>query len=413
MRRSHLVAALAELVAIPSVSSDPNRVADVQRCARLLATRLGEIGLARVQLMGDARRPLVYGEWLRAPGRQTVLIYGHYDVVAAEPAAFRPNVRGAYLYGRGASDDKGPLLCHLIAIGERLRRDGALPVNVRVLLDGEEEIGSPALGRLVHEQPESLRADIALVSDTRMLGPGRPTLVYGLRGKLDARIVVRGRDRDLHSGQFGGVVANPANVLCSLVGSLVGADGTIALPGFYDGVRSDDLADAAARPALDVTGLLGGHTGPGVKGIIPARASAQLSFRLAPGQRPQRVRALLRKHCARPAPTGVSVKLTTAGGRPPLALDPKSPAQRAAARAAAAAFGRAPALIRSGGSIMAPVLFRELLGLESVLLGFALPDDGIHGPVERVHLPTLERGIVASGCFLDELAVLSRVAVAA
>jgi acetylornithine deacetylase/succinyl-diaminopimelate desuccinylase-like protein len=404
MRSPQLVAALAELVSIPTVSSDPARVPDMQRCARLLARTLKSLGLARVQLGGDSRRPLVYGEWLGAPGRPTLLIYAHYDVVAAEPAAFRPTVRGPYLTGRGASDDKGPLLCHLLALEQRLRASRSLPVNIRVILDGEEEIGSPGLVRAVAERPEHLAADVAIVSDTRMLSLGKPTLVYGLRGKLDAEVIVRGPSRDLHSGQFGGSVPNPANALCRLVGSLFTAGGRIALPGFYNRVRSRDLDDPTARPALDVTGLFGGHTGPGAKGIVPALATAKLSLRLAPGQRPEHVATLLRRHCAAHERPGVRVEVVTSGARAPLELDRGTVAQHAAARAATLAFGEPPKFVRSGGSIMAPVLFRERLGLESVLLGFALPDDGMHGPHERVHLPTLERGVVACAAFLDELA---------
>jgi len=286
-------------------------------------------------------------------------------------------------------------------------------VNIRVVLDGEEEIGSPTLRRLVRERPELFRADAALVSDTRMLGPGRPTLVYGLRGKLDAELVARGPGRELHSGQFGGVASNPANALCALVGSLARPDGRVALAGFYDGVRMTDIADPAARPALDVNGLLSGYTGPGAKGIVPARATAKFSCRLAPGQQPDRIGRDLRRHFERRRPDGIDLTLKLSGGRPALELNRYGAAQRAAVAAATAAFGRLPVFVRSGGSMTAPLLFRDRLGLESVLLGFSLPDDGLHGPRERAHIPTLECGVIACAYFLDEFARAGRLTVAA
>ena len=442
-RRSQ-VRALAALVRIPSVSADPARAADVRRCAGQLVRLLQTAGLERARLIETGGHPLVAAEWLRATGRPTLLVYGHYDVVPAEPLAawrtppFTPVVEGDYLHGRGACDDKGPLLCHVSALASWLAAHGRLPVNVRCVFEGEEEIGSPGLARVLARDAAAFRADVAVVSDTRMAGRGRPAIVYALRGNLRAELEVRGPRREVHSGAFGGAVANPADALCRIVASLHRRDGSVAVTGFYRDVRAAPqteraelrrsgstakamLAESGARelageagftpfertvlrPALDVNGIAGGWQGPGVKSIIPASARAKLSCRLVPDQDPERIGLLLRRHVAAVAPPGVAAGLKVLGGSKPIVVDPRHPAVTAARRAARKAFGTEPVLVRSGGSVGAVELFARLLGLQTVLIGFALPDDGMHAPNERFHLPTFACGVETCARFLGELA---------
>jgi acetylornithine deacetylase/succinyl-diaminopimelate desuccinylase-like protein len=436
------VAALADFVRIPSVSGDARHAAGRRRAAGWLAARLRALGARGVRAFGPPDAPLVTGCWPAPPGAPTLLIYGHYDVVAPEPLdawrtpPFQPVVRDGFLCGRGASDDKGPIVCQLEALRAWVAARGRPPVGVRCLFEGEEESGSRALLMLLRDPPPALRADAVLVCDTRMLGPGRPTLIEGLRGSLAAELIVSGAPRDLHSGAFGGAVRNPAHVLCELLASLHDRDGRVAIPGFYARVRggrvrplaSDGpprdralLAQAgvarghgergfsayertALRPALDVNGLLAGHTGAGGKSIVPARATAKLSFRLVPDQRPAEVARLLRRHLLARAPADVRVELRVGKHAPPYVAEAGSRAQQAAARALRASFGRAPVVLRSGGSIPVVGALAHALRAPVVLMGFASPDDSMHGPDERFALDSLARGTDACACFLGELA---------
>jgi len=444
------VGELADFVAIPSVSSDPRRRGDIQRAADWLRARLRALGMSRASLVQTPGNPVVWAEWTTPGAASRVLMYGHYDVVTPggrtewHSPPFLPVARGGFLYGRGASDDKGPVVAQLAALDAWLSTRGRLPVNVTCLFEGEEEIGSPHLRALLRHRRPVARGpvfDAAVISDTRMLGPGLPTLVTGLRGSLAAELEVRGPRRDVHSGAFGGAIRNPAHVLAELIASLHDGAGRVSIAGFYRDVRPPGrdrfegqpvariitaqlLAQGgpriafgepgfstyertAQRPALDVNGIEAGHTGPGAKGVIPARATAKLSFRLVPDQDPRRVAVLLRRHLARRLPRGV--RLRTSFSKPvlPVTIDPFTPAAHAARAALEAGFGRAPALLDSGGTIPVVESFATRVGTP-VLMGFARPDDGMHGPDERVDLSALAAG---SRSLVHFLALMSKPAV--
>ncbi|MEU6260144.1 M20/M25/M40 family metallo-hydrolase [Streptomyces sp. NPDC047043] len=410
----------------PTVSAAPAHRADMHRCAALLARHLRRIGLDSVAVRPGRVAPLVTGEWMRRPGAPVVLVYGHYDVQPAGPRTawttepFRPVVRDGYVHARGASDDKGQLVAQLAAI-EAWSASGGPPVNVRVVLDGEEEIGSPTLRHDLRRRPRHLSADLAVVSDTRMRDPHTPVLVTGLRGSLAVRIEATGPATDLHAGAFGGAVAEPARALCALVASLHRPDGRIAIDGFHDGVRPLRPAARARlardgptdRQLLAPAGVPFGHGEPGhsaferatvrpalvvtalraaARSAIPRRATAELSIRLVPGQRPDSVVRALRGHLAEHIPYRVRGRLTVLAACPPYALDLGGPEVAAACRAAAPVFGRAPLLLPSGGSIPFVSDLAATTGVQTLLLGFGLPDDGIHAPNERFALARLHRG---------------------
>ena len=440
---------MQEFVRLPSVSSDPRRAGDVQRCAKWLAGQLRQAGLARVRVLPTARHPIVYGERLGAAGRPTVLIYGHYDVQPAEPLqdwkfpAFGAEIRDGFLHGRGASDDKGQMFAHVKAIESLLKTGGRLPVNVKCLFEGEEEIGSPHLPAFLTRNRRALHADAAVMSDTRMLGPDQPALTYSLRGQLAVELDVHGPHHDLHSGNFGGAVHDPLQVLCEMVARLHDRDGRVAIPGFYDRVRrwseaerdylartgpsdASILREAGAaagwgedgysiyerltlRPALAVAGIRGGHGGAGPKGVIPCQALAKLSFRLVPDQEPAEIERLVRRFIARIAPPTVRVRMRTHIRSRPALIDRKHPAMRAAATAYRRVFGKSPVWVRSGGSIPVVSEFQRVLGIPTVLMGFASPGDSLHGPNERFSLKNFQRGVLTSIAFLEELGRAPRI----
>jgi len=442
--RERFLAELADFVRFPSVSADPRHAADVVACARWLASHLRGLGATEVRIVPTARHPVVHAAWRRATGQPTVLIYGHYDVVSADPleawrsSPFEATRRGESLYGRGTSDDKGQLFAHLKALEAFLRTSGALPINVACLFDGEEEIGSPSLGALLASQRRAFEADVAVVSDTPILGPGRPALTYALRGLLSLEARVAGPRHDLHSGRFGGAVHNPAQVLCDLVSSLHDASGRVAVAGFYDRVRPAHEAERAAiartgptdaqvrreagvdeawgepgytlfermtlRPALSVNGLAGGHAGPGPKTVIPASARTKLSVRLVPDQDPEEIADLLKEHFERLAPATVRVAIVSDTAVRPFLADRDHPELPVALEAYRKGFGAVPAFLRAGGSIPAVRMLQDVLGRSPLLMGFALPDDGMHGPNERLHLPTFWSAIETSIWLLAGLA---------
>jgi acetylornithine deacetylase/succinyl-diaminopimelate desuccinylase-like protein len=442
-RRSRFVAELKDFIRFPTVSSQPQHRDDVKRCARWLAANLQSVGLDRVQIFPTPRHPIVYAEWLRAPGKPTVLIYGHYDVQPAEPFAewrtppFEPTVVGDDLFARGACDDKGQMFAHVKAIETCLKTQGRLPVNVKCLFEGEEEIGSPNLKPFVERNRRRLAADVAVMSDTRMLAADQPALTYALRGGLSFELEVAGQQSDLHSGNFGGAAHNPLQALCEIIAKLHDADRRIAIPGFYDRVRrwggaerefmaangpSDQqiLRDAKAelgwgesgyslyerttiRPSLSVTGVTGGYQGEGVKAVIPSRATAKLNFRLVPDQDPAEIERLFRSHIARVTPPTVRTTVRRFLAARPALIDRRHPVMRAAARAYEHGFGASPVFLRSGGTIPIVNHFQELLGAPTALMGFALPDDRIHAPNEKFHLPNFYRGIATCIRFLAEV----------
>jgi acetylornithine deacetylase/succinyl-diaminopimelate desuccinylase-like protein len=437
--RRRFVAELKEFVRFPSISAQPRHAADLRRCARWLAGHLRRIGLEHVRVVSTARHPIVYADWLHAPGRPTVLVYGHYDVQPADPISswtlppFGAVVRGDALCGRGACDDKGQMFAHVKAIGGILRARGRLPVNVKCLFEGEEEIGSPNLIPFLRRHRRALAADVAVLSDSPMAGPDRPSITYALRGALGVELTVRGPGRDLHSGLFGGAVHNPLQVLCEIVAGLHDREGRITISGFYDRVRivpdaehafmarnePDALRDGEARgwgetgytpyerttirPALTVNGLTGGYQGPGGKAVIPAVATAKLSFRLVPEQDPGEIATLFRRHVARVAPRTVRWAIRDDLTARPAVVDRRHPAVRAAARACAVGFGTGPVFLRSGGTIPVVAAFRRQLGLPTVLIGFAPPGARIHAPDEHFPLPTFFKAIATCARFLDEI----------
>jgi acetylornithine deacetylase/succinyl-diaminopimelate desuccinylase-like protein len=438
--RKRFVSELKEFLRFPSVSSQREHANDLKKCAHWLANHLQRIGLEHVKIVPTKGHPIVYAAWQRDPARPTVLIYGHYDVLPGEPVGewrtppFHPTILDSNLHGRGASDDKGQLFSHIKAIESYLSTNRALPVNVKCIFEGEEEIGSPHLTSFIVRNKRSFRADAAVISDTRMLAPDRPAISYAQRGGLRAEVEVTGPPHELHSGNFGGAVHNPLQALCEIIARLHDAHGRVAIPSFYDDVRpwseeerafmertgpSDDqvLQDAkleqgwgeagfsfyertTIRPALTLNGMAGGHYGVGAKSVIPARAIAKLSFRLVPDQDPQRIAWLFREQIERLTPPTVRSSVRTFSAIKPALVDRNHPAVRAAAVAYKKGFGALPVFLRSGGSIPVVTTFQEVLGCPAVLMGFGLPDDHIHGPNEKFYLPNFYNAIATSIWYL-------------
>lgn len=441
-REKHL-RELIEFLRIPSVSTQVEQTADTLAAAQWLADAMRGAGLEHIQIIETKRHPLIYADWLHAGANApTVLIYGHYDVQPADPLSlwetppFEPTVRDNYLFARGASDDKGQVYIHVKAVEAYLKTNGRLPVNVKFIVEGEEESGGESLAAFIPQHKDLLAADIALVSDTSILSPDQPAIVYGLRGICYLFVDIAGPGHDLHSGSFGGGINNPLNVLGHIIAKLKDENGHILIPGFYDQVRPlrDDerallaqlpLDEAAwlaetgapaawgepeytlierlgARPTLDVHGIIGGYTGSGGKTVLPSSVHAKISMRLVPDQDPAQIRAAFVEYVQAIAPPSVTVTVSGGHGAPASITDYNIPAMRAAAAAYAAGFGREPVFMREGGSIPVVGQFQENLGLETVLMGFGLHDDHIHSPNERFYLPNYYRGIETSIHFLAE-----------
>jgi acetylornithine deacetylase/succinyl-diaminopimelate desuccinylase-like protein len=432
-----------EFIRFPSISVQPAHAPDVRRCAEWLASHLRHVGLEHVSLIPTPRHPIVYADWVHAPSKPSLLIYGHYDVQPVDPLTewhsppFEPTIRHQHLFGRGASDDKGQMFAHVKSIEWYLRTHRHLPLNVRCLFEGEEELGSPHLADVLEIHRQRLAVDVAVISDTRILGPERPAITESVRGSVSFELEMEGPTHDLHSGNFGGAVPNPLRALCSVLARLHDERGRITIAGFYDGVHeataterielaragpSDAqlLVDAGAsegfgeagytlyerttiRPALEITGVYGGYQGPGVKAVIPARAVAKLNVRLVAGQDPGEVDGKFRRHIVQMTPRGIRCSVRTSGPVAAARVDRSHRAIRAAATAYRKAFGVAPVFLRSGGTIPAVGMFRDVLRIPTVLMGFALPDDRPHAPNEQFHLPTYLRGIQTSVNFLAEL----------
>ena len=446
--RDRRLETLAELVAIPSVSTDPARAPEVRRCAEWLRERLERAGFPVAEVIDTPGHPIVYAEWTLAPDAPTVLFYGHYDVQPEDPLAewtsppFEATVRDGRVYGRGTADDKGQVLAHLGAWEAWLGEEGRLPCNVKVLLEGEEEIGSANLEPFIEEHRERLACDVVMISDSPMFAAGVPSLCYGLRGLAYMEIHVQGPSTDLHSGSFGGAVANPAVGLARILASLKDHENHVAIEGFYDRVRPlseeeragfrklpfnevefrhqlgvPDLVGEAgfstlerlwARPTLDVNGMISGFTGPGAKTVLPARASAKVSMRLVPDQEPAEIAALFTRHVMENAPEGVSVRVENLHGARPYIAPLDHPANQAARRALQGAFGAEAVFTREGGSIPVTVTFRERLGATSILMGFGLPDQNAHAPDENLALENLHGGTLAAARFYREYAAAPR-----
>jgi acetylornithine deacetylase/succinyl-diaminopimelate desuccinylase-like protein len=447
-QETHL-AQLIDFLRIPSVSAQPEHDADSLAAAGWLARMMRTAGLENVQTIDTSGHPLVYADWLHAGADlPTVLIYGHYDVQPAEPLElwnsppFEPTLRDGYLYGRGASDDKGQLFLHVKAIEAYLQSAGRLPVNVKFIVEGEEESGGASLAEFVPRNKSLLQADVALVSDTAIVGPDQPAIVYSLRGMCYLFLDITGPSHDLHSGSYGGGINNPLNVLGHLIAKLKDEEGRILIPGFYDRVRPisqeekellaqyplDEAAWLAetganqtwgekdytlverlgARPTLDVHGVIGGYTGPGGKTVLPAHAHAKISMRLVPDQDPAEIARLFERYLQTITPSSVKVSLHVRGGSPASIIDRTIPAMKAAAAAYAQVFEAEPVYKREGGSIPVVGQFQRHLGLETVLMGFGLSDDNLHAPNERFSLTMFYRGIETSIHFLAEYRQLSQ-----
>ena len=441
--RARFLDELFQLLRIPSISTLPEYRADVERAARFVAEALGAAGLEHVAVIPTGGHPLVYADWLHAPGRPTVLCYGHYDVQPPDPLdqwvtpPFEPAVRHGNIYARGASDDKGQMFTHIKAV-EALRAvaGGRLPVNVKFLIEGEEESGGAALAGYVAEQAAALRADVALVSDTELYAEGLPTLCLGLRGLVYAEIEARGPAHDLHSGVYGGAAPNAVYGLVELLAQAKDAGGRILIPGIYDDVvepAPDELASWRrlpfdeqtflqqevgatqltgeddrtvferlwSRPTFEVHGIAGGFTGAGSKTVIPATALAKVSLRLVPDQDPARVVRALEQWVAARAPAGIQAQVRVLSMSPAIVVDPGHAAIRVAAQACAEVFGKPTVFIRSGGSIPVVGDFARHLGIPSVMMGFGLPDDALHAPNEKFCLENYYTGIRTVAHFLQ------------
>lgn len=436
---------LKDLLRIPSISTLPEHAADCRRTAETLAAELKRIGMENVRLVETDGHPLVYADWLHATNAPTVLCYGHYDVQPADPLdewhtpPFEPTERDGNLYARGAVDDKGQMYMHVKALESLLASGNRLPLNVRVLLEGEEEVGGEGIAAYVASKPADLSADFALVSDTEMFAPGLPTLCVGLRGMIYTELEVRGAKTDLHSGMYGGVAPNPLIALAHIIARLKDESGRILIPGFYEAVQPPSAEELAAwkslpfdeehyratevgsktlvgesgysvlertwaRPTLEVHGIPGGFTGAGAKTVIPAKALAKISMRLVPGMTPAEAFAQYKSYVEKIVPPGVDVSVRLIHSGDPCLIPVDNPYVQAATRAMHEVWGKDTVFIRSGGSIPIVGDFAKHLGLPSVMMGFGLPDDNLHAPNEKFNLKNFELGIQSIIRFLEECA---------
>lgn len=423
---------LLDLLRIPSVSADSKYKADVARCADAVKAAMLAAGCDKAEICPTAGHPIVYGEKIIDPKLPTVLVYGHYDVQPADPldlwtsGPFEPVIKDGKIYARGACDDKGQFYMHIKALEVMVKTD-TLPCNVKMMIEGEEEVGSDNLGIFVAANKDLLKADVVLISDTSMISMEDPSIESGLRGLAYMEVAVTGPNRDLHSGVYGGAVANPINQLCKMIASLHDDKNRITIPGFYDKVleltvteRDNlnkapfDLSDykkdlgvtevwgedsytvlerTGIRPTLDVNGIWGGYTGEGAKTVLPSTAFAKISMRLVPNQVSKEIADMFTQHFTSIAPEGVQVKVTAHHGGEPVVTPTDSPAYKAAAKAIKATFGKDPIPTRGGGSIPIVALFEQELGLKTVLLGFGLDNDNIHSPNEKYDVANYYKGI--------------------
>ena len=434
---------LKDLLRIPSISTLPEHNDDCRRAAEVLSAELSRIGMENVRIIETEGHPLVYADWLHASGKPVVLCYGHYDVQPTDPLdewlspPFEPEERNGNLYARGAVDDKGQVWAQVKALESLLADGGKLPINVRVLLEGEEEVGGEGIAKYVASKPAELKADFALVSDTELFAPGLPTLCVGLRGMIYTEIEVRGAKTDLHSGMYGGAAPNPFMALAQMLARLKDENGHILIPGFYDDIIPPSPEELSAwrslsfdeehyrisevgsrqlvgeegfsvlertwaRPTLEVHGMPGGFIGAGAKTVIPAKALAKVSMRLVPGMTPQKAFAQYKSYVEKIAPAGVDVDVRLIHSGDACLIPVDNPYIQAATRALHEVWGRDTVFIRSGGSIPIVGDFSRHLGLPSVMMGFGLPDDNIHAPNEKFNIRNFELGIESLIRFLEE-----------
>lgn len=441
--KERYLAELKTFLAIPSVSSQSNHNGDTRRCAEWIADHLRTIGMKNVQIMPTPGHPVVYSEWLEAPGAPTVLFYGHYDVQPVDPLnlwtspPFEMTIRGENIYARGSADDKGQVFIHFKGIEALMKETGKLPVNLKILIEGEEEVGSANLENFVKQNTTLLKSDLVLISDSSMFAKNVPSICYALRGLSYLEIEVTGPNRDLHSGSFGGSVHNPIQALSEMIASLHDKNGKVTIPGFYNKVRPLSKAERTAfaklpfkekeyakelgvkelygekgftslervwaRPTLECNGIWGGYIGEGAKTVLPAKAFAKISCRLVPDQDSAGIAKMVEKHLKKIAPKTIQIEVRNLHGGEAAITPINSPGVQAAIEALEKGFGKKPLFQREGGSIPIVVQFKELLGLDTVLLGFGLPDENAHSPNEFMNINHFFNGIKTSVHFFNEL----------
>jgi acetylornithine deacetylase/succinyl-diaminopimelate desuccinylase-like protein len=440
--REKYIGELKEFLKIPSISTLANHKNDMYTAANFVVQKLKDAGITDSKLIETDGHPLVYGEWLGALGKPTVLIYGHYDVQPVDPLnlwdtpPFEPTIRNGKIYARGATDDKGQMFMHIKSVEAYFKTEKAFPLNVKFIIEGEEEIGSANLEKFVNQNSDLLKCDTVLISDTALFAPGMPTLTYGLRGLSYMEVEVTGPNRDLHSGSFGGSVANPINILAQMISKLQNKNGKIMIPGFYDdvvkitkkekenfnslpfsekhyakdlGVKEvfgesgfSTLERIWVRPTLDCNGIIGGFTEKGAKTVLPSKASAKISMRLVPNQDPKKIGKLFIKYINQIAPKSVKVQIQDLHGAYPIMTSLEDKATIAASRAMSKAFGKKTVFMREGGSIPIVVTFAKKLKASPVLMGLGLNSENLHSPNEHFDLNHFHLGILSSAYFFDE-----------
>lgn len=441
-QEARLLEELKEFLRIPSISTLPEHKGDVERAAHFVAESLRAAGLEHIEVIPTERHPLIYADWLHAPGKPTVLCYGHYDVQPADPLElwqtppFEPSIRDGNIYARGASDDKGQMYTHIKAVEALRAVHGTLPVNVKFLIEGEEEIGGASISQYVQNNPEKLKADVALVSDTSLYQEGIPTLCVGLRGLVYLEVEATGPARDLHSGLYGGAAPNAVYGLIELLAKAKDSEGRIRIPGIYTNVAEPAPAEIESwkklpfndreflekevgstrltgepertvleriwsRPTFEVHGIAGGFTGTGAKTVIPAKATAKVSFRLVPEQTVDGVVSSFKKWVADQTPAGIRTEVRMLSGAPAVMVNPDHPAIQVAAKAFEEVMGRPTVFTRNGGSIPIVGDFARHLRIPTILMGFGLPDDGLHSPNEKYRVENFYIGIKTVARFLE------------
>ncbi|MCZ2257452.1 dipeptidase [Sporosarcina sp. G11-34] len=439
---------LNDFLRIPSISSLSEHKEDMQVAAEWLLNSLKEAGLENLVIDETDGHPVVYGDWLHAEGKPTILVYGHYDVQPVDPlelwetGPFEPEIRDNKLYARGASDDKGQVFMHVKAVEALMQKTGGLPVNVKFLIEGEEEVGSPNLEKYIEENKDKLAADVIVISDTGMQGPGQPAVCYGLRGLCGVQIDVKGANSDLHSGLYGGGVQNPLHALVEVLATFRDKEGTIAVEGFYDNVRPITDEERAAyealgfdeealrkelgvpelfgekgyshleqtwvRPTLELNGIFGGFSGEGIKTVLPAEAGAKITCRLVPDQDPEEIVEKLKAHIEKHKPVGVTVTVTEFDKGKPFITPFDHPAIQAAGRSYEKVYNVPTAYTRGGGSIPIVAAFDEILELPVVLMGFGLATENFHAPNEHFHLDNFDQGLRVIGDYYYEIAEFTK-----
>ena len=429
---------------IQSISTLSNHKKDMMKGAMFVSDSLKEAGMNNVKIIKTKGHPLVYADWLEEPGKPTVLVYGHYDVQPVDPIElwdsppFEPTIKNGKIYARGATDDKGQMLMHIKSVEAFFKNGRKLPLNVKFLIEGEEEIGSHNLELFVEKNQKLLKCDTVLISDTALYAPGTPTLTYGLRGMAYLEVEVTGPNKDLHSGAFGGAVANPINTLAEMISKLMNKNGRITIPGFYDDVRKiskrerenigalkfskqkyakalgvkelkgeknySTLERTWVRPTLDCNGIIGGFTGNGAKTVLPSKATAKISMRLVPDQDPEKIAVLFKKYILQIAPNTVTVKVSNVHGANPIVIPINSKSIVAASKAMSKTFGKKTVFMREGGSIPIVATFSKKLKTFPVLMGLGLNTENLHSPNEHFDLNHFHLGILSSAYFFDEYA---------